>query len=130
MQPVSSYVKTNTTSMQGARYCWPKTCKSHGGRSTGPRTEAGKARCGAAHWVHGNSTRQARAELSEELVKLALLEELGRKAGLITGPRSRGRRPGYRKALGQNLPNAVIALTGGVYGDSPSAEFMALLDFS
>jgi hypothetical protein len=73
-------------------------CRFHGGRSTGPRTEAGTARCGAAHLAHGNSTRQARAELSEELVKLALLEELGRRIGLITGPRSKGRRPGNRKA--------------------------------
>ena len=73
-------------------------CRFHGGRSTGPRTEEGRARCGAAHWVHGNSTRQARVELSAELVKLALLEELGRRIGLITGQRSRGRRPGYRKA--------------------------------
>ena len=75
-----------------------KVCRFHGGRSTGPRTEAGKARISAARLMHGNSTRQARAELSEELVKLALLEELGRRIGLIVGPRSRGRRPGYRKA--------------------------------
>ena len=73
-------------------------CRFHGGRSTGPSTEAGRARCGAANWIHGNSTRQARAALSEELVLLALLEELGRRIGLITGPRFRGRRPGYRKA--------------------------------
>ena len=71
-------------------------CFIHGGRSTGPRTEAGKARIAAAMTVHGNSTRQARAELSEELVQLAILEELARMAGVITG-RSRGRRPGYRK---------------------------------
>jgi hypothetical protein len=47
--------------------------------------------------VHGNSTRQARAELSAELVQLAILEELARSIGMIT-VRSRGRRPGYRKA--------------------------------
>ena len=47
--------------------------------------------------VHGNSTRKARRELSEELMQLAILEELARTAGVITG-RSRGRRPGYRKA--------------------------------
>jgi len=74
-------------------------CRFHGGRSTGPRTEAGRARCAAAKTVHGNSTRQARAELSVELVQLALLEELARMAGVITGPRSRGRRPGYRKGM-------------------------------
>jgi hypothetical protein len=47
--------------------------------------------------VHGQSTRRARAELSAELVQLAILEELARLAGVIKGPRSRGRRPGYRK---------------------------------
>ena len=71
-------------------------CRFHGGRSTGPRTEAGRARCAAAKTVHGQSTRQARAELSAELVQLAILEELARTVGVITG-RSRGRRPGYRK---------------------------------
>ena len=73
-------------------------CRFHGGKSTGPRTEAGRARCAAAKTIHGESTRKARAELSAELVELALLEEQGRSIGLITGPRSRGRRPGYRKA--------------------------------
>lgn len=72
-------------------------CFIHGGRSTGPRTEAGKARIAAALTVHGHSTRQARRELSEELIQLAILEQTGRLVGLITGPRSRGRRPGYRK---------------------------------
>ena len=73
-------------------------CVIHGGCSNGPRTEAGRARCTAAKTVHGQSTRQAREELSEELLRLALLEEVARTAGIITGPRSRGRRPGYRKA--------------------------------
>lgn len=72
-------------------------CVIHGGCSNGPRTEAGRARCAAAKTVHGNSTRQARRELSEELAYLAKLEQTGRLVGLITGPRSRGRRPGYRK---------------------------------
>ena len=74
-----------------------QVCKVHGGRSTGPRTEAGRARCAQAKTVHGEATRQARKELSEELTQLALLEELGRAVGLITGPRARGRRPGWRK---------------------------------
>ncbi len=72
-------------------------CRFHGGHSTGPRTEAGKARIAAAMTVHGQSTRQARRELTEELAQLAILEQTGRLVGLITGPRSRGRRPGYRK---------------------------------
>lgn len=74
-------------------------CRVHiyDGRQHGPRTEAGRARCAAAKTVHGNSTRQARRELSEELVQLAILEQTGRLIGLISGPRSRGRKPGYRK---------------------------------
>lgn len=71
-------------------------CRFHGGRSKGPRTGAGRARCAAAKTIHGNSTRQARRELSEELAYLAMLEQTGRLVGLITGPRSRGRRPGRR----------------------------------
>jgi intracellular multiplication protein IcmO len=35
---------------------------------------------------------------SQQLGYLAMLEQTGRLVGLITGPRSRGRRPGYRKA--------------------------------
>ena len=76
----------------------PPNVQAAGGGSTGPRIEAGKARIAAAMTVNGQSTRQARSELSAELVNLALLEELGRRIGLIVGPRSRGRRPGYRKA--------------------------------
>jgi hypothetical protein len=84
---------------------WPRHSESSltsqhsqaaGGRITGPRTKAGKARIAAAMTVHGNSTRQARAELSAELMQLAMLEELALSIGMIT-TRSRGRRPGYRK---------------------------------
>ena len=63
-------------------------CKTHGGRSTGPRTAEGRARCAAAKTVHGRETRAARRELSEELVHLAALEELARFLGMIKGPRS------------------------------------------
>jgi hypothetical protein len=74
-----------------------QVCQIHGGRSTGPKTEAGRARCAAAKTVHGQSTRQSRSELSEELVHLALVEDLARMLGMITGPHSRGRRTGFRK---------------------------------
>lgn len=37
-------------------------CTRHGGRSTGPRTEAGRARIAAAHTTHGRLTKEARAE--------------------------------------------------------------------
>ena len=37
-------------------------CTRHGGRSTGPRTEAGLARIAAAQLKHGRLTKEARAE--------------------------------------------------------------------
>jgi hypothetical protein len=71
-------------------------CKTHGGRSTGPKTAEGRARCAAAKTIHGQDTRQARRELSEALVHLRALEDLARLIGIISGPRSRGRLAGSR----------------------------------
>ena len=72
-------------------------CAAHGGRSTGARTAEGRARCAAARTTHGRETRQARRNLSEGLFEVRNLEEVARLIGLITGPRSPGRPPGYRK---------------------------------
>ncbi len=72
-------------------------CKTHGGRSTGPKTAEGRARCAAAKYIHGRYTRQARREFSEELVHLRALEDLARLLGMISGPRSPGRPPGIRR---------------------------------
>lgn len=51
-------------------------CKTHGGRSTGPRTKAGKAKVAAAHWKHGHETRIKRklaSEISHRLKLYALI---------------------------------------------------------
>ena len=72
-----------------------RVCRIHGGLSTGPRTPEGRARCGRK--THGNSTRQARAELSLELQQLAVIEAIALRAGVIDQP-SRGRKPGWRKS--------------------------------
>ena len=40
-------------------------CHLHGGKSTGPRTDKGRARIAAAHFKHGNRTKQAIAERRE-----------------------------------------------------------------
>ena len=37
-------------------------CRLHGGASTGPRTEEGRARIAAAHYKHGNRTNERLAE--------------------------------------------------------------------
>ena len=36
----------------------PNRCRMHGGKSTGPRTEEGKARSIAAHTKHGRRSRE------------------------------------------------------------------------
>lgn len=67
-------------------------CRSHGGASTGPKTEQGRQRCAEAKTIHGNETRKARTERSESMRRLRELEELGYAHGLLVGPRTRGRR--------------------------------------
>ncbi len=42
-----------------------RVCASHGGKSTGPRTKAGRARLVQALTVHGGETRAMRRQYSE-----------------------------------------------------------------
>lgn len=49
-------------------------CLAHGGRSTGPRTAAGRAKCAEAKTVHGWETRALREERAEKLRELRELE--------------------------------------------------------
>jgi len=68
-------------------------CKTHGGRSTGPKTEAGRQRCAEAKTIHGRETREARNERSLASARLAVLEEVGFSIGLLTGTRTPGVKP-------------------------------------
>ena len=70
-----------------------RVCKTHGGRSTGPKTEAGRQRCAEAKTIHGNETRAARNERSLGSARLAVLEAVGFSIGLMSGGRTRGRLP-------------------------------------
>ena len=70
-----------------------KVCKTHGGRSTGPKTEAGRQRCAQAKTIHGRETRKVRTERSLASARLAVLEAVGFSIGLMSGGRTRGRRP-------------------------------------
>ena len=70
-----------------------RVCKIHGGRSTGPKTEAGLRRCAAVKVVHGKETRKKRHERSLANVGLALLESVGFAIGMMVGRRSVGRKP-------------------------------------
>ena len=68
-------------------------CRFHGGKSTGPRTQAGVERCAQARTVHGNETSSIRMERSLASARLAMLESVGFEFGFMTGLKSRGPKP-------------------------------------
>ena len=70
-----------------------RVCKTHGGRSSGPKTEAGRQRCAEAKTIHGRETREVRTERSLASARLAVLEEAGFVLGFMSGHRTRGRKP-------------------------------------
>jgi hypothetical protein len=70
-----------------------RVCKTHGGRSTGPKTEAGRQRSSKAKTIHGRETREARNERSLASARLSVLEAVGFSIGLMSGGRTRGRKP-------------------------------------
>ena len=78
-----------------------RVCKTHGGRSTGPNTEAGRQRCVEAKTIHGRETREARSERSLASARLAVLEQAGHELGFMGGTRTRGIKP---QKMGQVLP--------------------------
>jgi hypothetical protein len=71
-------------------------CRMHSGKGSGPKTEAGRQRCATAKTIHGFDTRQARAERALGMRTLRELEDLGHLLGILTGPRTSGRKPKQR----------------------------------
>lgn len=51
-------------------------CATHGGKSTGPKTVAGKQRIAARLTTYGNETRVIRKRRREKLAELRALEKL------------------------------------------------------
>jgi hypothetical protein len=47
-------------------------CQFHGGRSTGPKTAAGRQRCADAKLIHGRETRAKRQQASQTSALLKL----------------------------------------------------------
>ncbi len=80
--------RCTATSLEGRR-----TCLRHGGASTGPRTIEGRRKCAVARTVHGWDTIEMRQERSLGSARLAVLETVGFSIGLMSGGRTRGRRP-------------------------------------
>jgi len=68
-------------------------CLTHGGRSTGPKTEAGRQRCAKAKTIHGCETRETRMDRSLACARLAVLEAIGHQLGFMSGTRTRGPKP-------------------------------------
>ena len=71
-------------------------CQFHGGRSTGPKTEAGKARQRASVITSGYHTKEAIEARARSARVLATLEDALYILGMTDAPRTRGRKPlGY-----------------------------------
>ena len=68
-------------------------CANHRPAGRGPLTEEGRRRCALARTKTGTDTREARKRHSQKLLELYELELLGRKMGLISGPKTAGRKP-------------------------------------
>jgi hypothetical protein len=69
-------------------------CRTHGGLSTGPKTEQGRQRCAEAKTVHGNETRAKRAERSRKSADFHELVNLGNQLSLFTAQiKLKGRKP-------------------------------------
>lgn len=72
-------------------------CQFHGGRSNGPKTEAGKARQRASVITSGNYTKESIEDRSRSALRLAWLEDAMYVLKMTDAPRSRGRKPkGYK----------------------------------
>jgi hypothetical protein len=82
-------------------------CRMHGAFSTGAQTPEGRQRCAEAKTVHGRETRAIRAERSLAIVRLSMLEQVGFEIGLMTGKRTRGRKP---STMGEAYPELQAAV--------------------
>ena len=72
-------------------------CSRHGGLSSGPKTKEGKDRIRAAHFKHGQETKEAKAERSEKSMMFRYLTDIGNHCKMFYKEiKTRGRPPsGY-----------------------------------
>ena len=70
-------------------------CRTHGGASTGPKTQAGKDAIRQAHFKHGRETQEVRAARSAKHAEMQALEDIMHVMNMTSAKRTRG-----RKALG------------------------------
>ena len=105
-QAQSKHTKTQCKkpAMKGKR-----VCRTHGGASTGPRTDKGRQLCAKAKTIHGNKTRKARTERTEAMRRLRVFEDLGHQLGFMSGPRTRGVKPNRMGEAYPELQAAILA---------------------
>ena len=60
-----------------------KRCRMHGGKSTGPKTQAGKEKIVATHLKHGRRSKSSIAKIVQIWAELRAVEERMRLDGLI-----------------------------------------------
>ena len=72
-------------------------CQFHGGKSTGPKTQAGKDKIRTAHLKHGEATKESREKQSAKNLMFCYLEDLVNHLPLMpAGNKRAGRKPkGY-----------------------------------
>ena len=70
-----------------------RVCQFHGGRSTGPKTEAGKARQKAAVTKSGSYTKESFEARTSSMRMLHGLEDAMYVLKMTDAPRTRGRKP-------------------------------------
>ena len=68
-------------------------CARHGGKSTGPKTGAGRREIAAANLKHGLYTKKAIAQRQEIAARIAQLEDVMHLTGMTTAAKTRGRKP-------------------------------------
>ena len=71
-------------------------CRTHGGASTGPKTQAGKDAIRQAHYKHGEQTLEAKAARNAKDLQLRSLEDVLHALDMTSAKRTRGPKPnGY-----------------------------------
>lgn len=84
-------------------------CNFHGGKSTGPKTEAGKERSRIAHIKNSNFTQESSQLRNCALLELAHIENIIHTLKMTSASRSKGPRPkGYKKLNFQSSLSCVM----------------------
>ena len=71
------------TACQNPAIPGPDRCRLHGGKSSGPKTLAGKARVAAVHWKHGGRSKAHIAKVKSINDRLRRVLNLMRRQRLI-----------------------------------------------